>query len=776
MKVHFKAATCIASLAIATAAYANDTNGSTSAAAIAPQDDAASGDIIVTAQRREESLQKTALAIEVLSGEALQSGGVKQFTDLTSMIPGVQVGSGGPAAQVYIRGVGDFGATAVSNPAVAFNVDGVYAARPQSVGGQFFDLARVEVLKGPQGTLYGRNASGGAINLIPNRPKLNQFGGDVQLSVQNYDGYSSEGALNIPLVDDVAALRFSYQVVTRDGYLSDGTNDDKHQSARLQLLVKPSDDVSVLLWGNYTHLGGKGMGQALLDPYGNPSQNRPPVSQTLGGYDAWTSITGSQANYLIGLANARYTSLLGPLPTGVNYLNPLTSAGIYQDIDMWSIHSEIAIKLGGVNLTIIPAYQKAILDYSIVPTFLAYTSKAPGYGTENSKTFSLETRLDGELGGLNWVVGAFYYHESQNQPSTASAGYLLNNFHSGRQTTEALAAFGQATYSVTDAIRLTGGLRYTDEKKDLTGSLHGIYYSSTCMTGSLYCHVQDYGGSTSVQRVDWKAGLEVDVADKSMAYLTVSTGFKSGGPQLADAAPYRPERLLAYELGLKNEFFGNKLQVNLEAFYWDYQDHQEQIIDFDDAGVVGPLIRNAGKAKSYGGAATIMFRPTRSDRFNFAVEYNETKYSSFIYRTPSRFLAPGSLGCAVTTPVPGISEVDCSGFQLAHAPKWSGSAGYTHSFHLANGATVDAAPNLSFASSRWISTSFIPNARDAGYVLLNADLTYSAPSNWSVSAFMRNITNNAVYPAGIPSPYVAGLIGANLSPPRTYGVRLNVKF
>jgi iron complex outermembrane receptor protein len=207
--------------------------------AAAPSD----GEIVVTAQFRQESAQKAAVSIDVLSAETLARAGVAQATDLARLSPGVQITQGGSSLQIYIRGAGDFSTTAYSNSAVAQNYDGVFAARSQYVAGVFYDLERVEVLKGPQGTLYGRNATGGALNILPVQPKLGVFEGYMSAGFQNYNGFSAEGALNIPLGDKVA-IRAAFQGVSRNGYISDGTDDDKHHSFRLQLKAEPTEDLT----------------------------------------------------------------------------------------------------------------------------------------------------------------------------------------------------------------------------------------------------------------------------------------------------------------------------------------------------------------------------------------------------------------------------------------------------------------------------------------------------------------------------------------------------
>src|SRR5208337_1666902 len=225
--------------------------------AAAPGAAAAIEEIVVTAQRREENLQKTSVPIDVLSGDELRNANVLRVTDLSAAVPGLLIGEGAGPTQIYIRGVGDFGSTPINNPAVATNFDGVYVARTQALEGNFFDVARVEVLKGPQGTLYGRNASGGAINIITNRPSFDAVSGYGDVEVGNYSMREFQAALNLPVSSNLA-VRLAGQAVDRDGYVSPtGGDDDQHQAGRLQALWR-ADNVTLLVAGDYAHVGGIG--------------------------------------------------------------------------------------------------------------------------------------------------------------------------------------------------------------------------------------------------------------------------------------------------------------------------------------------------------------------------------------------------------------------------------------------------------------------------------------------------------------------------------------
>jgi len=222
------------------------------------------GEIIVTAQRRSENVQRAALAVDVVSTDKLALVSANRASDLVTLVPALQIGESGQGQQsLYLRGVGTFSANSYSDPAVAFNVDGVAIGRPSSMSGVLYDLARVEVLKGPQGTLYGRNATGGAINIVPNAPRLGQTSGYAALTLGTYAEVHPEGAINVA-VSETSAARLAFTYLRHDGYQSDGTGDADNYAFRGQYLIKPSSDFSIRLAGDYAHDGGHNAAGTLI--------------------------------------------------------------------------------------------------------------------------------------------------------------------------------------------------------------------------------------------------------------------------------------------------------------------------------------------------------------------------------------------------------------------------------------------------------------------------------------------------------------------------------
>jgi iron complex outermembrane receptor protein len=721
-------------------------------------DDVPFGEIIVTAERREESLQDSSLALQVLTADELERSNLTQITDLNTLVPGLQIGTGGNSPQIYIRGVGDFAASALSNPAVAVNVDGVYVARPQAMNSQFYDLARVEVLKGPQGTLYGRNASGGAINLITNRPSLNGAEGYIGLTYGNYDNKQLEAAVNLPLGQMVAA-RLAVTAVDRDGYLSDGTDDDERVAGRLRVLWEPSATVSLMLNADYAKEDGSGPGYVMLP--------------TPAGVDEWTSASSPEAN-----------AVLAAQPP-IGFLLPPVADDSYRDNEFWNLSAELNADLGFATLTVLPAYRHARLSERNYPAGLRYTIPE-----SVSKQVSVEARLGNSSGALDWVVGGYFFDERQDTEQQVYQGMFQDSIVFAFPKIRSYAAFGQATFSVTDAFRLIGGLRYTFERTKLTGELYTNVPAIPVPPEDLPVLLIEFGGRESFDALNWRAGAEFDLTPDSMLFATASTGFKAGGfnQTVAPDDTYEPEKITAFEAGMRNSLLDGRLILNLEAFYWELNDGQIAHVKFDPLGNINLVTDNAGKAEIMGANIELQAAITDNDTLRFFAEYNDAEYTDFSFETAYSIFGtplfnPLSTGCEVSDPFPGstfgteAATIDCSGFQMPRAPKWSGAATYAHTFDLGENGTVVLDGTMQFASSRWLGFDYVEPERVGGYATFDANLTYRAPDDrWSVAAFMRNIGEEAVYTGAGVHAFAPPLTYATIAPPRTYGVRLRYNF
>lgn len=794
------------------------------AAESAEESDVGLEEVVVTAQRREESLQKTSLALQVVSGEEMKNAGLTDVGSLETVVPGLQIGMAGATPQVYIRGVGDFGATPITNPAVALNADGVYIAKALASGGSMFDLERVEVLKGPQGTLYGRNASGGAINFISRKPVLDSLSGYADVEGGNYGLVTGEAAINLPITSEMA-LRVAGQATSRRGYMSLDESDDHHRGARILGLWK-KDTFSLLVGIDYAHLGGEGGGYALINP------------GIAGVSDRWSANNDPrftsvyyQAAAIQGLcipaplfptvnnpgacpAVAPYPS--PPFPAGLS--GPYTSLVSaqtqrpWQDDNLWRYHAELVADLGGgTQLTVLPAFQSATLHNLIVPGQLAYQPN------EDSHASSLEVRLSNNSPRLKWVGGLFYFNQKDDSNEFVTSGLVQNNSPVTTQKTRAGAVFGETTFTVVEGTRLIAGARYTRDKRDIDGTVTAIPPSvaflplpgNACFAGlPKSCLLETYGGSDVFNKFTWKVGVEHDLTPENMLYATASTGFKAGGfdqsstsvPGSSAAQEFRPETLTAFELGSRNRFLDNRLQLNLEAFYWKYKDHQEPYVTIDGQGQIAFDYFNAGNAHQWGADLELAFKVTAADTLGVNLEYLYSKYDTFKFNVPANPngapfvkgagngftsfdpLSPlaATSGCAtapVTSgPYSGGVSVDCSGFELTHAPKYSGTVNYSHNFLLGGAGDLTLRLSGRFAAARWVAADFIPAEHAPSYFTESASLTYSNPHQWAVSIWGRNLANKAIYNSGFEASFVAGYATATMEAPRTYGARLSVNF
>lgn len=725
----------MAVFAISVSAQAQDTGGTSNADARGTQRSSSIDAIIVTAQRREESVQDSSLSISVLDQSAVEA--ITDAKDIATLVPGVQISNGGATLQTYVRGVGDFGSSALNQSAVSYNIDGVYAADTTTISTQFYDLARVEVLKGPQGTLYGRNASAGSVNLIYARPELGMAGGELLTELGNYDLFRGSFAANVPLGESVA-VRASGNMVRRDGYLSDGTSDDKQAAGRLQVLLEPNDSFSLRIAGDLAERTGRGPGSVLI-----PRQ--PGNGKFTGGIDAQNNAARIAANPAV------YTPGAGLPPMGLTGLNEDT----FIDNKQANISAEMILNLGAVDFTFIPAYRSSNGDLG------SYVSGAVFLNQEDIEQQSYEARLshDAEWGDV--ILGVYYLDLDQYTAAQVYTASYITADQFADLGTESLAGFGQATIDFSSSFRAIAGVRYTVEDRSI---------DANDITNAV-----TFDSNVTFKKWTWRGGLELDLTPDNMIYATASKGFKSGGfnlfaPTMTITNAYDPETIYSYVLGARNEFFDNTLRFNVEAFYWDYRDAQQNALQFTPAGNLQFSTFNAASATLYGVDADMVWQPSPFDTFTGSVAYLEAEFDTFVLNPPFP-TDPLSNACALNNAVPPFS-VDCSGFALPRAPRWSGTASYEHVFAMGtNDLAVSA--SMDFASSRFLGINYVSNEKAGGYARVNADATYEfGEGRFAITAYIRNIFNKEIAVAGNQGALTPNLIYAQVSPPRTYGIRL----
>jgi iron complex outermembrane recepter protein len=740
-------------------------------------------EVIVTAQKRSENLQNAALAVSAVTGSAISEAGVTNPIELSKLVPSVQIGSSaGAVTSYFIRGVGKVSFNSLVDSAVLVNIDGVSLGRSSTSGGFFFDLERVEVLKGPQGTLYGRNATGGAINIITRKASFDAVGGFLEAEVGNYDAYRVSGAVNVP-VNDRLAVRAAAQLVQREGYLTDGTSDEKSEAVRLNATVKLTESATLQLSADYAHFGGKGAGNVVV-PF-------------IDGDDR-------QIGLLDPRARSRQTSVL--VPFAGNFL-PAPPTDPFLDADNWGLSAQLDLETGLGTLTVLPAYRETNPNNRFVPVQVINSD-------ETAKQKSLEVRLtSGDDQALKYVLGAYYFDEDVHYEAYNNQLFNLAARDVTLPTTSQ-AVFARLNYSITDRFRIDGGVRYTQDEKSIVNSCYNVRV--VCPAGPTGCiggpalpftaavpafifdangrviPVQPYGmrgnlvtaipiggaDSEDYTSTTYHLGLEYDLAERSLLYFNYDTGYKAGGffstiPQ--DPASFGPEKMEAYTIGSKNRFLDNRLQLNLEVFHWKYKDQQVSHFSLDTLGGTTFRTSNIGQSTIKGVEVEAQWAATDNTLLTANVQYLDAKNDQFIYRTVN-LGGPPNTGCSFR--LDGrFYVVNCSGTRPTMVSEWTMNFSGQQTFPLANGAELVANLSTRYQSDYNAGFDLLPLMYQKSYWTTDASLTYNAPEDrYFVTAFVRNIEDYTPMAASIAPPQTAAYVIATLRPPRTYGVRMGVKF
>ncbi|QSR19356.1 TonB-dependent receptor [Novosphingobium sp. KA1] len=759
-------------------------------------------EIVVTAQFRQESLQRAAVPIDVVSGNDIANAGVTNPTQLTAVVPALQISQTGAGAQsLFIRGVGTLSANSYTDPGVAFNVDGIYIGRPTSMRNTFFDLERVEVLKGPQGTLYGRNATGGAINVIPAKPHLGVFEGSVGAGYGNYNDLKLDAAVNVPL-GEIAALRVAGTLNRHDGYLSDGTNDAKSWAMRTQLLLEPSDAFSIRFSADYAHDGGNGNGSvisAYIDPLSGTTTTSP-VSRRIGLKDPLSS----------AIFEGQYSFLSGRFGQGI-VEQPFT------DNDYWGFKGELGADLGFAKLTVLAATRWSDLNG------LDFGVGFPAYTKQKDNQFSLEARLAGPDEGLiRWLVGAYNYDENISSQYQFNI-YSLTSLQNLKTGTTSTAGFGRLTIAPTDNLRFVGGIRYTHERKRFDGVSNVFLNICTAPTVPIpACPnapffvlgpsvadviskmnlVQVAAGPPSVfiqpsadaahtiyqlgpipvddhlttNKTTFRAAVEYDVAAESMLYASFENGFHAGGFAFALLNnSYGPETIDAYTIGSKNRFFSGRLQLNFEAFLWKYRNQQISHFATDINGAQVFITENAGSSTNKGFEVSAQLRALTNTKLHLDAQYLDAKYDEFTYEAPTTN-GPVVTGCPVEAVSASLAKVDCSGFRALRSPKWTLNGGIDQTVPLGDYRIVLSA-ETHYQSASVIGFEMLKGVSEQkSYFMSNASIEFAPEkSDWSVSVYVNNIENNRPFGQSAYNDQLEVFTSSPLAP-RTYGIRARLNW
>ena len=767
---------------------------------------AALENVVITAQRVSESAQKAPIAISVVRPEELQRQNVTRAEDLSRVVPAlVATPSGGPNTSFFIRGVGNTTTNSYSDPAISFNYDGVYIGRPNSTQGFFYDLERVEVLKGPQGTLYGRNATGGAINVLPKRPELKKQSGEIQTSYGNYGAIQLQGAFNQPLGEN-AAFRLAASYDKHDGYLSDGTSDLNQRAVRGQLLFKLSPDITTRFGADYSQQGGVGSGSfvygtyALVSPAaGYAFTPTPQLGPGVGVHDPRTE----------AFVKTRFIGQAGRLSEAMNSYPS-------QDNSAWGLTNETNWTTSAGTLTVQAAYRQSKIDS------LSTTSNFRGFFIdEKTDQTTLEARFAGKLGNkLDYLVGGFYFDENIDNASAINQLTTLP-FQTYQTGTKSKAVFGRLAFHATDTLTLTAGGRYTDDLKHMNGlsNVYALFCGSpappqdNCPTVPLMPLVRTAADVVSfytsrgvafgppgsrgpntptvfntqlpadstleTKKFTYRLAADLQVTPSNLVYASYETGFHAGGFNFGRGLEtYEPEKIGAFTLGSKNRFFDNRVQLNVEAFYWKYKDQQISQFgtDFSTPPVPVFYTSNIGRSTIKGVDVDFEARVTPTTRVSGGVQYLDTAYASYTVfqattSTPN-FACPYSTSTFRGAPA---FAIDCSGKPAMFSPKWSFNLSVEQTFAIGDFNLI-ARGGTRYRGDFFAATSYQPWVISEAGFQSDASLTLEPFSDrWFVTAFVNNIEDKRRI---TQSNVNASLLtqSALATAPRTFGLRVGARF
>lgn len=705
-------------------------------------------EIVVTASRYQETLQRTPLAVSALSANSLTQRGIVEVANLATEVPTLQIGTNGQNASVdiSIRGITTNNVNTYSgNPAVAAYVNGVYVARTQGLNEGLFDIERVEILRGPQGTLYGRNATVGAINIITAKP-TQEFDFRAEATIGNYGTVTTRGMLNVPITDNFAVRGVAFQN-RNNGYQDTlGTTRENYFRAdnfggRLSAQWKPTGNLSMLLQ---------------VDGFRERGSPNLPVATPVRGTLNPSNSFGDP-----------YHRAITPGREGI------------QNIDVFNVRANVDLELSDAfSLSYYGGYGEVDTFTFLDADGLPVDALTVNFDDRNWNT-SHELLLRYANDRLKAVAGANYTAEgtsgdlSSDFPGGGGVAPRGLHFPHPDYDQDAFGVFGQATYSLFDDLRLTGGLRYSKTKASNPGA--GTQF---CNVGaplnqppvSPFCprFSANNQRDRSFENVSWKAGFDYDVSDASLLFGSVSTGFKQGALNseslLITTPVVRPEKVVNYELGIKNRLFNNTVTLNLAGFYMDYTDLQvSQVIYVTlNPPVTTSIVTNAAKARIYGAELEYAWQIDRNDQINGFASYLNAQYRSFL-NAIDPVLDPASR-----------NPLDLSGNRLIRSPEIMARINYSHKFDLNESGNLSPQVSFYYQSSSFLREFNQPFDRQPGYTRTDLRLTYNAPGDrLTVEGFIQNLENKAIRVAEYP---VSLVLQSFYAPPRRYGIRIAYDF
>lgn len=727
-------------------------------------------EVVVTARKIEEPLQETPISMTVFTADQIEGFGFDDLSDIGRFSPNVVLdqGTGNTGssnnAQFFIRGVGQVDFLFTSDPGVGIYVDDVYLPRVTGSLLDLIDMERIEILRGPQGTLFGKNTIGGAIVIVSKKPE-DDFNGNAVITVGSRDRLDAKGAVNIPLIDDQLSGRFSVSTRNQEGYVDrvlvggKETGNVNSNAVRSQLLWTPGNDWQIQLSGDYTRSREEAIANELLE-----------VNVDAPVLSLWNLLVAP--SYGPGIAyDERYLS--------PDWESQATGPS-YSDLDDWGVSLTITKDINeSVRAKSITAYRDTQAKFGIDSDYSPLTYLQTSNDNDHDQ-FSQEMQLTGTGFGnrLSWVAGAFYMHESGNDvfdldlanglyealealpggliPGLGGAG---NPVHASLDLDatifneikiDSYALYTQGTYDVSDKLSATVGLRYTDDKKDFT--------TMATRNASGVIAVPKTEISASWDATTPHAAFKYQLTQDIMAYISASRGFKSGGfngraLSVAEIVEFDPEYVWSYEVGLKSEWFERRLMANLAVFYNDYSDVQLTSVRVVQ-GALLTVTENAGEAEMQGFELDFAAQLTQGLLVRGGIGYLDAKYTKL---NPEATVTLDS--------------------QLVKTPEWTGSLTVDNTWLIDEFGSITLGGDVSYRSSHFNEPSNYSALKQGAYTLVGAHVSYqSLGENWRLTLYGTNLSDERYMTNGFQVLDSLGTADAAYGQPREWGLSLNASF
>ncbi len=735
-------------------------------------------EITVTARKMEESLQTAPVAVSAFTGEDLDVRAVTSLDDISRYAPNVEFFASGIAGknsgQAYIRGVGQFDYLLSTDPGVGLYVDGVYLARSLGSILDLVDVERVEILRGPQGTLYGKNSVGGAINVISRKP-VHEPEGRVEITTGSFDRINGRASASFPIVPEVLAARLALSTKNADGFgrrplAGDEPGDEESNAAQATLAWTPNEQLDVLVSLDYTR-----------------------TNEQFSHHHTEEINTEAPLVFFHNLFAGPLAPLHGLplLPYDSRWITPdpfvdLSTDSNFADSEIWGVSGTITWEVGGVTVKSITAYREMDLTFGTDPDG-SPVRVIDEIDTNDQEQVTQELQVTGRSFGdrLNWVGGLFYLHEDgaatldvtaheaifaalqalpaalfplapglacpAPPPAPCAGGFgnplnaalAISRFSTIDQTVDSIAVYGQADYALTERLRGTYGIRYTHEEKDFEYSLFQPQLAVFT--------VPPAARSDSWNDVSHRIGIDYQWTDDLMTYFSAAKGFKSGGfngrgRTANEIQSFDPEEMWTYEIGVKSEWFDRRLRANAAGFYNDYTDLQFTLSTAAADGTQVILVGNAAGAEVLGFELELLAVPIERLRLSASVGYLDAEYTE---------VDPGA---AITTDN-----------ELIATPEWTLALGAQYAVPVGGWGEVVLRADYNYRSKIYFDAVNTESAAQEGNGLLNLRAAFdSADGHWTIASGLTNATDERYKVMGVGVLDSLGFASAIYGRPREW--------